>query len=47
LLLVGSYLIKADLNQAMDGGPIYLVKPFTRFTLYEKRNAKIIKRKLD
>lgn len=43
LLLVGSYLIGADLNQAIDTGHVYFVKPFTQLTVKEKL-ASIIKR---
>lgn len=42
LLLVGSYMIKGFIGEALDGSNIYCVKPFTELTLEEKGTARII-----
>lgn len=42
LLLVGNYLIKAFIGEAVDGSNIYCVKPFTKLSIVEKSTAIII-----
>ena len=42
LLVVGSYMIKGFIGEAIDGSNIYCVKPFTELTLEEKGTARII-----
>jgi hypothetical protein len=40
--LVGTYLIRAWIGEACDGGNIYAVKPFTLLTPEERRIAIIV-----